>query len=353
MIQNPIRNDDYLLELLHQTFCQDMANGLQMWSTIFDQYREAWDFTGCHRLLREVKITPFWNEVESVALILVRAAEGVLYAQLGQWENAVACYKHAIRTSPQEDLGTRAMLLSNLGNIHFLSRQPQAALPFYLEALTLYQELGSMQAVGSIVTLTNLGGIYRDLGQLEEAIVCYQGVLASHSQLLQRPDIKAIALANLGAVWQLQQQWKKAETVYLEAIELFTQLQDQSNCSQVLGNLGTLYLDTEQFSVAIPYFLQDLEMAQQLNDPVSQSQTLNNLAIAYRHLGYTDDALYCYQHSLMLKREMADSQGELKTLMYLYELLQAKGDWQEAQVYLQELQSLVERKQLDESGASS
>jgi hypothetical protein len=49
------KSSDYLIEYLHQALDQDLLDGLQAWSTMFDQLLEGWQIPDCQQLLREVK----------------------------------------------------------------------------------------------------------------------------------------------------------------------------------------------------------------------------------------------------------------------------------------------------------
>lgn len=311
---------DHLAEFLYQLLEQDAAQGLEAWSTFFDQLFAARQLADCRWLLREIKrLAP--GELAPAVLVLVRAAGGMLDAQLGHRDLAVACYDQALQAAPDQE--SVAWLHSNLGNINYLARRLDAARESYQVALTIYQELGHER--GAALVLSNLGSVHRDMGDLEEARACYEQALSTQQKQGQ-DDLIPVTLTNLGSVLQSQGDWSAAEEAYRAAHSSFVELADLARQAQVLGNLGTLYLDTGCLEEAMDCFLQDLDLAQQLGDHVSQAQTLNNLAIVFRRLGCLDEAFQCYEHSLALKRELGDRRGELITLINLVHLDQARRD---------------------------
>lgn len=283
---------DYLIEFLHQTFRRDPAQGLQLWSTTFDELRTSWQVDACRRMLREVKVTTFSPTV----LILVRAAEGMLEAQLEQWEEAVACYQQALSAvQGVDDPASEAWLLSNLGNIYYLAGDLAGSEQSFEQALGIYRNLNHDPGVAR--TLTNLASVYRDSGRLTEAAACYQEALERQDQA----DLAAVILANLGAVYQMQQRYPEADTFYQKAIGLFQALGDQHGEAQAWGNLGTLYLAQNQLEEARGCFLHDLELMRQTGDLNSQAKTLNNLALLYRRLGDEETAQQLSEQSRALR----------------------------------------------------
>ncbi len=292
---------DYQLELLYQALNRNGEEGLQAWSVTFDELREGWQIADCRRMLREIKGLAVSQALRPATLVLVRAAEGTLEAQLAHWDRAIAAYQQACEVVQKTgDRGSEASLLSNLGNIYYLAAQPALALDSYRQALSIYQELGDEP--GEALVLTNLGNAYRDSGLLGEAQTCYERALTLQHRHGQ-PDIAAITQANLGSVLQRQGQSSEAEAAYQVALNLFAEMGDLHGQAQVLGNLGTLYLNNGQVEKALECFVRDLDLHQQLGDHISQAQTLNNLAIAYRRLGRLDDALSCYGHSFEAARQ--------------------------------------------------
>ncbi len=160
---------DYVIELLHQLLCHDVEEGLQTWSAVFDQWREAWRVSDCQRLLREIKRTALPSELEPVALLLARSSEGMLAVQLGNLDKAIVRYQQAIAIAQRmQNPAGEVGLLADLGNLYCLTNKFAQAEECLKQALMIYKEL--KHSAGQARTLANLGNVYRDNGRFPHQV---------------------------------------------------------------------------------------------------------------------------------------------------------------------------------------
>lgn len=317
--------NDFLLEFVGHTLNSNREEGLALWSDAFDQFFIVGDIANCRRLLRIIKQSGPSSEVENETQIIGLSAQGMFEVHLGNSSEAVHCYKKALfhLRNTSDKIETKAWLLSNLGNIYYLSGQLKDAAESYSRSVDLYQEAGDER--GTALVLSNLGNVFRDSGELVKAIECYQHAL-SWQQAHREDEQSAITLVNMGSVLQLRGTYEEAEAAYRQALEIFTRLGDLHYQAQTLGNLGTLFLEIKRLDAALDSFLRDLEINRKAGDLLGQSQSLNNLAITYRRKQNPEQARICYEESLAIKKEIGDQQGELATLINYCYLLQEMGE---------------------------
>jgi len=301
-----ISNIVYLNELVHLHLRDDLYQGLQIWSNLFDQYLQAWDIKGCYQLLREIRRLDPSTEAGSIAYFLNKTAQGTLAAQTRNWETAIRVYEALLEITPEENFG---WTLSNLGNVYYLSNEYNKALETYSRALDEYDKLSDSS--GQARVLINLGSIYRDMGEIKKAIQS----LERASQIIPDEDreTKAINLVNWASALQVSDDLVLAEEKYLQALQCLNQFHAPHLLAQVLGNIGTLYIATGNPTKALEYLLQDLTLHQQLDDLPGQGETLNNLGLAYSRMKEIDKALYFYTQSAQIRNDLGDVKGELTT----------------------------------------
>ncbi|MDT9298628.1 MAG: tetratricopeptide repeat protein, partial [Arthrospira platensis PCC 7345] len=65
-----------------------------------------------------------------------------------------------------------ATTLNNIGLVYSDIGQPQEALTYYQQALTISREV--RDRAGEATTLNNIGGVYSDIGEPQEALTYFQ-----------------------------------------------------------------------------------------------------------------------------------------------------------------------------------
>lgn len=115
-------------------------------------------------------------------LVLAHSAEGMLAAHLGQWPQAIRLYQRAIAEAQMlDDRDSEADLITNLGTIQYLAEHIPEAIQCFQQARERYGAIGQIR--GLVVTLIDLGSLYRDTDDLAEAQACYQAALGHLANL--------------------------------------------------------------------------------------------------------------------------------------------------------------------------
>jgi tetratricopeptide (TPR) repeat protein len=179
------------------------------------------------------------------------------------------------------------------GGIAGPDREDVIAADWLERSRALFQSLGDMR--GEAVVLRRLGGVYRDLGRLDDARRCYEEGLAI-SEKLPDPDlIRAYILRGLGALLRMTHAYDEAVRAFQEALVTFRAH------GVVRGELGAL----------------------------------RGLGETYLLLERWDDAEACFQRHLAVDREWHDRHAEAHSLKGIGEVRLGQGDWRSAVVHFQ------------------
>jgi tetratricopeptide (TPR) repeat protein len=148
---------------------------------------------------------------EGVELFKQGTAESLVAAR-NKWEQALILWQKL------DDKKLQATTLSNIGRVYDDLGDKQQALKFYNQSLPLYIEVGDKS--GQAITLSNIGGVYSDLGDKQQALKFYNQSLPLRIEVGDKSGT-ARTLNNIGAVYsslgdkqQALEFYKQSRTLY-------------------------------------------------------------------------------------------------------------------------------------------
>jgi len=175
--------------------------------------------------------------------------------------------------------------------------------------------------------LINLGNLYYLTGQSRRAAQHYQDALSINRKLGDRKGAAA-ALRSLAAAFTSWGNYDKAEEYNRESLATFAETGDVQGQRTVLNNLGLLEKNRGRYSKALEQFRKALEI------DVAQDSlrilTLNNLGDLSRSWGDYRKALEYYQASLEVSEKIGDAEEEGKALINIGKVYEELDRYDEA-----------------------
>ena len=187
---------------------------------------------------------------------------GLAYGNAGQYEEAIASYKEALRIKPDD-----ADAHYNLGVTYGESGQYEEAIASYKEALRIKPDDADAHY--------NLGYVYRELGQYEEAIASFK------KSIRIKPD-DADAHYNLGYAYRKLGQYEEAIASFKKSIRIKP---DDANAH---FNLGLAYDESGQYEEAIASYKEVLRIKP------DDADAHFFLVLAYVNAGQYEEAIASY-----------------------------------------------------------
>jgi len=187
----------------------------------------------------------------------------------------------------------------------------------YKEALTWYEKSlarcgSNLECVAS--NMNGIGAVYEAQDDDKKALTYYEKALDAAKKINNR-DLIATNLFNTGAVYyRTYNQYDKALARMQEAEKIFRQLGDEKSLAIVLFNLGKVYNAMGRYDKSLPLFNESLRINRQLKNQQGTAVTLNLIGNAYAGLGQYDKPLPYYQEALGILRKL-DNQIELATTL--------------------------------------
>lgn len=246
---------------------------------------------------------------------------GNVYADLRQYEQAIAAYQRALQTGGLPDKG--AKVYNNLGNVYRDLGQYERAIAEYQRAVELDPK--------DVTPHNSLGNVYRDQGRYEEAIAAYR-------RAIELAPKDATPHNGLGNVYRDQGRYEEAIAAYQRAIELDPKYDPPHNglgnvyyqqdryeeaiaaCQRAIelnpnfagyhDNLGKVYRDLRQHEQAIAAYQRAIELDPNLAAP------RNGLGTVYADLGQYEQAIAEYQRAIELDPNLAAPHNGLGNVYY-------------------------------------
>ncbi|MEC4816289.1 MAG: CHAT domain-containing protein, partial [Scytonema sp. PMC 1069.18] len=202
-----------------------------------------------------------------------------------------------------------------------------------------------MRAVGNrrgeAVTLNNIGGVYSNLGEFQQALEYYTQALPIRQEVGDRRG-EATALTNIAAVYDTLGKKQLSLDYYQQALQLWLAIGNRTGVAKTLDNIGVVYFDLGEFQQALDYYEQALPIRQEVGDRRGEAITLNNIGVVYSYLGLFQQALEYYNEALPIKQQVGDISGTVTTHRNLAVAERNLGNFNEALAQIESAIATIE-----------
>ncbi len=161
--------------------------------------------------------------------------------------------------------------------------------------------------------LYELGMVYYLLSEPRKAIEYYEQALTIAWGIGDRRGAGAI-LAILGLAYANLGGLRKAIEHYEQALKISREIGDRRGEGAHLGNLGAACGNLGEPRKAIEHYQQALAIAREIGDRRNEGVWLGNLGLVYANLGEPRKAIEHYQQALAIAREIGDRRNEGNSL---------------------------------------
>ena len=122
------------------------------------------------------------------------------------------------------------------------------------------------------------------------------------------------ALNNIGYVYSLQSNSRKAVEYYNISLEISEEIGDSFSMAYSINNIASIVIKQGDVATALAYYSKSLGIFQNLKDKKGMGLCLNNLAAIYDDQGENAKALEYFNKSLKIKEELGDKRGLARAL---------------------------------------
>ncbi|MFK7948769.1 MAG: response regulator [Saprospiraceae bacterium] len=280
---------------------------------------------------------------DTVGMIKAYWGYSMYYGNIGMPDKDIEYSLKALdfvrKYAPSKD--KEARLLNNIGAVLQFTEQYRDALKYYRQALLLVDQ---KIAKGNIKQ--NIGVIYRDfMGKIDSAQFFFDDALLLYKEAEDFGGIVAI-LSYKGQYYDKLKQYKKAEQLYFEALELVEKNDIRFILLELYTYMAQHFFDLEKFYLAIEYGEKALEETLlQENYNITARKTYSLLHESYAITGQFQKA-YKIQHDLMVLKDSISNTTLLSRVETLKTEYEVEKKEIENKLFKTETQSKLKQQQL-------
>jgi tetratricopeptide (TPR) repeat protein len=176
--------------------------------------------------------------------------------------------------------------------------------------------LDSLEARLALRLVAALSNYWQARGALAEGRIWLEAVLAVQTpgDDPQFREIYARALRGNGKLAQIQGEYERANACFLEALNIYRQLNNSGEMANCLNDLGLMAIRNDNYEQAYEYLEEALARRRQLEDKAGIAGSLNNLGLMALHQMNYERAVNWLNESLELKRQLGNNTSLLTSL---------------------------------------
>jgi tetratricopeptide (TPR) repeat protein len=163
------------------------------------------------------------------------------------------------------------------------------------------------------LALNNIGYVYNDYGSTAKALENYIQGLKIRESISDKKGI-AESLNNIGLICKNQGNIDKALEYYQKSLAIRKETLDKSGIANVLMNMAVLYDKQGDDSLALEYYLSSLKIYEELENKTGIANIDYNLGVIYYNKGDLQSAKDYYYKSLTSREDIGDKKGMASTL---------------------------------------
>jgi signal transduction histidine kinase/CheY-like chemotaxis protein/HPt (histidine-containing phosphotransfer) domain-containing protein/Tfp pilus assembly protein PilF len=171
--------------------------------------------------------------------------------------------------------------------------------------------------------LNNYGGMYRDRGDLADALNYFEKALAINEKLGDEVT-QSVNLANIAYINYDLNDYENALEFALRCLPIFKEANDTYRLNSLYHILGNIYFKQEESAEALRYFEENLSLSEP--DTVMEALAISGLGKVYYKMNDFDNARKYLTDALQRCKVLDNAEGQIICNYYIGRLLMDEGD---------------------------
>ena len=213
------------------------------------------------------------------------------------------------------------------------------ALKYFELSLKISDSIGDKKGIGA--SIGNIGNIYKEQGALPKALDYYQRSLKIYEETGNKQG-SAYTIHNIGIIYSEQGDSLKALDYYQRSLTICENIGNDKATATSLSSIASVYAAQGDYPKALDHYQRGLNICEKIGD--KWGLTIITRGIGYVHNAKRDyaKALEFCNRSLVSSKEIGALKEEKEAYDCLYATYKAMGKSNEALVYLEKLQAIVD-----------
>lgn len=160
-------------------------------------------------------------------------------------------------------------------------------------------------------TLWGLAYSYRYLEKYQQSLELYQLSAAYYDSSSSADAVanKITVLKNIGEIYEVTGQNKKAIELYLETLELAVKTDNKKRQADLNNNIAFNYFELGDYATAIEYYRKGFSISMERNDLKTAGFSKSNIGQAYWNIGDYVKAIQAHEEAIALREKANDIEG--------------------------------------------
>ncbi|MCG8575939.1 MAG: tetratricopeptide repeat protein [Flavobacteriales bacterium] len=210
------------------------------------------------------------------------------------------------------------------GNILSSQALLDSSLYWYQKGLDLAIKKGDSEA--SCTLLNNTALVYMDLGDYVRSVDLFLEAVKICEELQDQESLGDV-YNNLGTVFSQIEDYEQALFYHQKSLSIRKGSDNPVKISSVKLNIGRVFLATASYNMARSYFMESLSIDESLGDLDGMALNYNNIGLSYMEEGNRDSAFYFYSKSYEIRKELNDPFGLIMSHNNFGEYYLDKGNY--------------------------
>lgn len=159
-----------------------------------------------------------------------------------------------------------------------------------------------------IEVLQSKGKTFLYLGEYENAIISYNDALNLSTEI-KNDSLIAQNNHNLGNTHLYMSEYDKALNFYITALKIREKIEDIEGIAATTNNIGLIYWRLKNYDKAVEYYKISLENEDKIGNKKGIGSSLNNIGLLYWSQEKFDEAREYFEKSMQIKTELNDIDG--------------------------------------------
>lgn len=267
--------------------------------------------------------------------------KGIVFYHLSKYNEALLLLNKALvidnRLGSNDGAGGD---LGTIGLIYMTQSKFPEALKYYLESLSRFEKTKKNQ-VDEALTLVNIGTVYNEMGNLEQAMSNYQKSYQLFQKIGHFPG-QANTLTNIGIIHYKNKNIAEAIRYSERSLSIVDSLKDLRGIARENGNLSAYYNVLEYYDVALAFGLKAVELNNTTGNKKSQGMNMQNVSAAYLGKGMLQEAKSYGLKALQTGTELNVTELERDASKGLSEVYEALNMPDSALIYYKQYTKLAD-----------
>jgi Nif-specific regulatory protein len=225
---------------------------------------------------------------------------------------AIEILSNAVESAEIEGSGStelaEALIAAGSNYLHIGNNEN--ALAFAKRGLAIAESANNKKLQGNACTA--LGFVYDKMGALDDAEISYLNALDIFAEI-DYPEGSCRVLNYIGIIRKRRGDLSGAQEFYLRALEITLQNNYLWLAMNLYGNLGNLYISQNDNEKALDCYIRSLEISRQISDRRIESINILNIGHVQNTMGNLDAAEKYFLEAIDKQRELGDRGSEAIT----------------------------------------